>query len=169
MTKKGFALAASLAGAVFVILGVKKMMQSPRDKIIGAALRELGEQNPDKYWAEVQPSLMGSGAAWCGGFALWALKQAGLAGDLVWEIWKGPGTKTGFIGPAHLVTTTDPKPGDIAYFSNLQHHAIVKSYDGETLETIDGNQGPGEQVKVRTRNPKEVTAFYSIEPLLAIV
>jgi len=168
MTKRGIALAAGLGVTVLMAFGVKKMFMSPRDKIIGAALRELGEQNPDKYWSVVQPGLVGSGAAWCGGFALWVLKEAGLAGDLDWEIGKG------FIfkgaGGRALSQTKEPQPGDIAYFAEpFQHHAIVKSFDGETLETIDGNQGPGEQVKVRTRNPKEATAFYSIEPLIAIV
>lgn len=35
-----------------------------------------------------------------------------------------------------------PKPGDIAYFGNdgTMHTAIVESFDGKTLVTIDGNQ-----------------------------
>ncbi len=140
--------------------------KTPREKIVDAALGELGDQNPDKYWGLVQPVMVGSGAAWCGGFALWALKQAGLAPELDWTVGKG------FIFKGNdgkqLPTTKNPKPGDIAYFNNLQHHAIVKSFDGVTLETIDGNQGPGEKVTQRKRSPGEVTAFFSIEPLLNV-
>jgi len=139
--------------------------KNPRQKIVDAAEQELGDRDPDKYWAIVQPHMVGTGAAWCGGFALWALKQAGLLPELDWTVGKGFIFKGNNGAP--LPTTKEPKPGDIAYFNNLQHHAIVKEFDGKTLTTIDGNQGPGEKVTIRTRNPKDVTAFFSIEPLLS--
>lgn len=150
------------------ILGVgtliSKLARTPREKIVEAAEGQLGEQDPDKYWAIVQPAMVKTGAAWCGGFALWALKQAGLAGNIDWSIGKG------FIFKGNngrqLPVTHAPKPGDIAYFNNLQHHAIVKEVNGNELITIDGNQGPGEQVKLRTRGLNDATAFYSIEPLI---
>lgn len=157
------AIGTVFAGALGLVF---KMFESPRQKIVRIAKTQLGEQDPSKYWKVVAPDLVGTTAAWCGGFALWALKQAGLLANLDWTVGKG------FLFKANngksLPTTHDPKPGDIVYFdAPFQHHAIVESIDGDTLHTIDGNQSPGEQVKLRTRNKKEATAFYSIEPLLS--
>lgn len=143
---------------------ISKVARSSRQKVVDAALTQLGEQDPDKYWGIVQPAMVKTGAAWCGGFALWALKQAGLASNIDWTVGKGFIFK-GASGRS-LPITKSPQPGDIAYFNNLQHHAVVKEVNGPELVTIDGNQGPGEQVKLRTRNIGAVTAFYSIEPLL---
>jgi len=158
---KGLVGAATVLGVGTL---VSKLARSPRQKIVQAAESQLGEQSPDKYWGIVQPAMVRTGAAWCGGFALWALKQAGLASNMDWTVGKGFIFKG--MGNLPLPVTKHPQPGDIAYFNNLQHHAIVKEVNGPQLITIDGNQGPGEQVKIRTRNIGEVTAFYSIEPLL---
>jgi hypothetical protein len=128
----------------------------PRERVVAIALGELGQQNPDRYWSDVQPRLEGTQAAWCGGFALWVLRQAGLT-DWPWEVGKG------FC--YRLPTTRAPQPGDIAYFRELQHHAIVESVDAQHVHTIDGNQR-GETVARRSRPRSDVAAFYSIEPLL---
>ena len=160
----GLLVAGTIVAGVTVI---NSLMRTTREKIVDVAMTQIGEQNPDTYWQVVQPVLVGTGAAWCGGFALWALKQVGLLPDLDWAVGRG------FIfrgnNGAELPRTSEPKPGDIAYFQNLQHHAIVKSWNPTTNElvTIDGNQSPGEQVKLRTRNAREATAFFSIEPLLS--
>lgn len=168
MTRLGrfvFAGAGAIGLTAFIAV-VKKMFTSTREEIVKAAESQIGDQDPDKYWSVVAPTLMNTGAAWCGGFSLWVLRQAGLAGDIDWTVGRGFIFKGNNGHP--LPTTNDPQPGDIAYFSNLQHHAIVKSYNPETgeLVTIDGNQSPGEQVKQRTRNVKEASTFFSIEPLL---
>jgi hypothetical protein len=132
-----------------------------RSRIVDAARAEIGLQDPSKYWSGVLSSGPPYPPHWCGGFALWALKQAGIAADVDWQIGKG------FCYNLPIVKT--PKPGDIAYFSKLQHHAIVESIspDGTTLVTIDGNQQPGESVAVRVRPVASVTAFYSIDPLIS--
>lgn len=158
---KGLGLGLGLFGAGLV---VKKMFEeeNPRQKIIDAARSQLGPQNPDKYWGLVQPALMGQPhkIAWCGGFALWAIRQAGIANDVMWKIGKG------FTEVNHLPRTTEPKPGDIAYFDQpYQHHAIVVAVDSDKLHTIDGNQ-VGNTVAERTRPFDSATAFYSIEPLI---
>lgn len=71
---------ALLAGGALLI--AKKLTpEHPRIRVVKAAASQLGVQNADKYWALVNPGLVGSGKAWCGGFALWALKQAGLAAN----------------------------------------------------------------------------------------
>lgn len=144
------------AGAALLFTG-----SDYRKKVVAIARGEIGPQDPDKYWAVVQPALMGNpkGISWCGGEALWVLHQAGLT-DIMWEIGKGFAAK-------HLPTTRDPLPGDIAYFDQpFQHHAIVEKIEGGNLYTIDGNQSPGEQVLPKIRNKNSATAFYSIQPLI---
>jgi len=128
-----------------------------RKRIIEVARNELGPQNPDKYWVETAPGLTGTNAAWCGGFALWVLHEAGVGVDVPWVIGKG------FC--FRLPQTTNPKPGDIAYFDRAQHHAIVVSVDDGTLHTIDGNQ-PGETVAERSRLRGEARAFFDVGPLI---
>lgn len=46
-------------------------------------------------------------------------------------------------GLLHTKKEYAPKPGDVAYFgeNGTMHTAIVKSFDGKTLTTVDGNQG----------------------------
>ena len=151
-------IAAAVSG--FILAMVSLIKPDYRQKVVKIAKSQVGPQNPDKYWAVVAPSLMGNptGIAWCGGFALWALRQAGLT-NAMWPIGSG-------ISQI-LPSTTNPQPGDVAYFNApYQHHAIVDHIDGTTLYTIDGNQSPGEQVLPRTRQVKDATAFYSIQPLI---
>ena len=53
----------------------------------------------------------------------------------------------------------------MAYINEpYQHHAVVKSVDGNQVTTIDGNS-PGSVVAERTR-PKGGIAFFSIGPLI---
>lgn len=133
-----------------------------RAAVVAAARGELGPtggsavRDPDKYWAVVCPALVGSRAAWCGGFALWCLRQAGIC-DWNWEIGKGFASR--------LRTVSLPERGDIAYFANLQHHAIVVDVGGGLVTTVDGNQ-TNETVALRTRRIVDVTAFYSIGSLV---
>lgn len=166
---------AALVGGVIAAIGglfaAISLTSDKRAKVVRIARGELGPADPDKYWAVVQPKLMGNptGISWCGGFALWALQQAGLAKDMIWHIWKGEGSHSGFAETYKLPRTKDPKPGDIAYFDQpFQHHAIVERNNGDgTVDTIDGNQKPGESVGEKKRVPiKSATAFYSIENLV---
>lgn len=143
-------------------------MATKREEGIRIALGCVGEQDPDRFWRVVQPALMGQPTkiAWCGGFALWVLRVAGLC-DWDWAIWKGANTPSGFL--YRLVPTKHPKPLDVAYFHAYQHHALVLEAPapGAThVRTIDGNQKPGESVKVRRHPLSDVAAFYSIEALL---
>jgi Putative peptidoglycan binding domain/CHAP domain len=157
--KLGIVFGAAAVGGVLTAVFSSK---NPRDKIVEIAKTQLGAQDPDKYWAVVQPALVNSDKAWCGGFALWALHKAGVAKDIIWQIGKG------FTAINGLPTTKNPKPGDIAYLDQpFQHHAIVESFDPitKTVKTIDGNQ-TGNTVKTKTLTAKDWTAFYSIEPFL---
>lgn len=153
----GAAIIAAAAGTV-----VSQVAKTPRERIVEKAYSQIGVQNPDKFWADVQPALVRSGKAWCGGFALWVLRQVGIARHLMWQIGKG------FTAINGLPTTRNPLAGDIAYFDQpFQHHAIVVSTDNGVLKTIDGNQ-TGNTVLERERPMGSQTAFYSIEPLLRV-
>ncbi len=137
-----------------------------RDAIVALAAFELGPRAPDKYWSVVCPMLMGQPTkiAWCGGFALWCLRESGVcqwpSGEpWSWQIGKGFASR--------LPRTMTPLPGDIAYFDQpLQHHAIVERITGSVLHTIDGNQTPGESVARRTRTLGPGVVFFSIAPLV---
>lgn len=124
----------------------------PRGNVVRTALETVKHPpSPDEIWEDTAPTLVGTGAAYCGGFALWVLHRAGLFPGLPWE----PGR--GFCH--RLPRTSNPQPGDIAYFDRLQHHAVVVGIDGDVVTTVDGNQ-PG--IAIRKRSRDEVTAFFSI-------
>lgn len=147
-------LAASLA------ILPRKPLHPKRQAVIDIALSQVGKQDPDKYWSEVCIDLVGSGKAWCGGFALWCLRQAGVTN----RYWL---PRLGFVyQKPQLRATLNPETGDIAYIDQpYQHYALVVNVVGETIYTIDGNQA-GETVSPRERERFEFTSFYSIESLL---
>jgi hypothetical protein len=154
---------AAVAGGAALLVGKRLTPDNPRIRVVKVAASQLGVQDPDKYWALVNPGLVNSGKAWCGGFALWALKQAGLAPDAVWHT-NANKEGYGFAEVYRLPKTKNPLPGDIAYYDQpYQHHAIVTANDGQTVSTIDGNQA-GNTVDVRTRPLSSATAYYSIQP-----
>ena len=159
-TPQGWALAG--LGAVGVAASAYALWPvPPRVRVVRAAQSQLGRSNAAPYWADVLPGVAPSGYPpdWCGAFALWTLHQAGLARDLNWVIGQG------FLD--HLPTTQSPLPGDIAYFTNNQHQAVVTdvSYDG-TIGLVNGN-GTAGAVSPSETQFSHVAAFYSIEPLLA--
>jgi len=176
MNKKALGGLGLLAlGAVCAIMGKRESMnrldpktpepspepdtQDIRRIIVNVANTQIGPQDPKKYWLDVVPDHPDFHGAWCGGFTLWVLHQAGLARDINWEIGKGYCYR--------LPTTDSPQPGDIAYFDQpYQHHAIVEAVVGNQVYTIDGNQ-PGNTVARRLRPRDAVTAFYSIAPLIS--
>lgn len=135
---------------------------SARARVVAIALAELGEQNPDKYWSVVCPAFIGHAhdKAWCGGFALWCLRQAGLC-DWDWINGKG------FL--YRLPSVSLPEPGDVAYFAKGAHHAIVQSASSGLVYTIDGNSmlAPREGVTAKSRKIVDVTCFYSIRDLVS--
>lgn len=130
-----------------------------RNKIIKIIEKERAEPDTSKYWSGIlKNSNPPYPKHWCGGLALWALKKAGLAKDVNWEIGKG------FL--YKLKITKKPEVGDIAYFQKNQHHAVVKSInDDGTITTYDGNDIGG-SIGMHNRDPKKVTAFYSIKKFI---
>ena len=132
-----------------------------RSAVVFAALSQVGNTDPKPYWDDVLPNTDVGHADWCGAFALWALHQAGLALDRQWVIGRG----FILVGPNPLPQTTDPQPGDIAYFNKNQHEAIIESVTPGAVQLINGN-GTGGAVSVSTVPRSAVTAFYSIKSLL---
>lgn len=177
MSKAGIvaALAAVISiGIVSTISSTKKFdgpAKSRRQDAVDAAIQEFERVNspgnladPVEYWrvaAGVELSDSQSKKLdWCGGFYVWALKMAGLATDLFWNL-NGSGFQS-----AHLQPTNSPLPGDLAYFNKNQHHAMVESIDGDTVNLINGNGG-GKGITRTSVDKSKVDGFFSIESLLS--
>jgi hypothetical protein len=137
-----------------------------RAAVVAAAVSQLGNTDPTAYWQNVLATHPAGGihADWCGAFALWCLHQAGLALDWNWEIGSGF-----LLSNVHrsLPTTTDPKPGDVAYFDHNEHEAIVELVTPSGVQIINGN-GENGAVSRSTALRSSVTAFFSIAPLLSV-
>ncbi len=132
---------------------------SKRRLVVDLATAEIGKSDAAKYWREALQSGPPYPPHWCGAFALWALREAGLT-DWYWQIGKG------FLW--RLPRTKNPLPGDIGYQDQpFQHHFVVAEVGGLTLTSVDGNQGtPGVQERNRKLDLYKYT-FFSIAPLLA--
>ncbi len=130
---------------------------SVRDKIIYIANQELGGEDNrdisdihelDKYFKDTGKSVYGADktTSWCGIFACWVLKQAGV--QVYWGInqFNSFGIVSSAGGQVELV---DPKknsgrgirPGDIGVILHRNHHFVVEqAYEGvDTMVTISGN------------------------------
>ncbi len=91
---------------------------------------------------------------WCGIFSVYAIKKAGI--DLgFWEVGMGV-SRFGTLQP-----TDNPQPGDIGYFTEFQHHCIIKAVNGDMIDSIDGNSGNFSEVKERTRPRSQFHAFFT--------
>jgi hypothetical protein len=132
-----------------------------RAAIVAAAKSQLGLSDPDVYWREVLPVTWKGPYPrhWCGAFALWCLRQAGVGLGIRWEVGKG------FL--YRLKRTTTPEPGDIGYVDQpFQHHFVVTEADRHTIGSVDGNQGtPGVQARSRAVGKH---LYYSVASLLPI-
>jgi hypothetical protein len=129
-----------------------------RSQVAFQALSEVGNKDPSKFWRDVLPGQFVFPPDWCGAFVLWALHQVGLAKNWSWIIGKG------FL--YRLPITKTPQIGDMAYFNHNQHHAVVSSVNNDgTVSLVNGN-GTGGAVSTSKIPVSQVTAFYSISPLL---
>ena len=141
-----------------------------RARVVAAAVSHIGPDDHEKrigYWEsalgyEIHHFAEIAKLAWCGGFALACLHEAGLALDVHWRI------GLGFLlcKPHPLPVTAHPQPGDIGYQNvPFQHHFVVQRVDGQTVHSIDGNQ-PDVRRRERQMGPK--LTFYSIEPYIKL-
>ena len=100
--------------------------------------------------------------SWCGLFALWALKSAGVPlGN--WRIGNGI---SAVIATSRSPQSYTPQEGDVGYIhSPHQHHCLVMRVEGDTVITIDGNTrgeggATGGQIAENARPLSAFTAFY---------
>lgn len=132
---------------------------------------ELGEQDPNRYYALCAPSFVGHvhDKSWCGIFALAGLHTIGLC-SWAWGVGKND---VGFVWRLRVVQL--PEPGDIAVFrinphtgATVWHHAIVERAEGGWVYTIDGNAmtAPKEGVEARQHPIDSNVTFYSIASLM---
>ena len=156
----GISLVALLAAACTALF-TKPTSEKIRKKVVSIAVRESGENPPrvSLYWNDVLSPTddLTPPKDWCGAFVLWVLHQANLALDTKWIVGKG------FL--YRLPTTDNPKPGDVAYLSHLEHHALVTSVKDNRVTLMNGN-GYGGLISPSTMQKSAVTAFYSIEPYI---
>lgn len=131
-----------------------------REKLLQVAHAELGTSDSRSYWLGALGSYPGTKFAWCGIFALWCLKRLELC-DWKWVVGKG------FL--YRLPRTTDPKPGDVAYFDKpYQHHALVQQVEGDQLYLIQGNYGvPGRVAESVCSISAKKPVFFSVAQLVA--
>jgi len=135
-----------------------------RAKVVKVALAEPSTSpRVNEYWKDTLSASDYAGGHptdWCGTFILWALHQTGLAKNVKWIVGKG------FIYPSSLPMTSDPKIGDVAYFTHNQHQALVKSVNNDGTVTLINGNGENGHITQSTTNKSNVTAFYSIQPFI---
>jgi hypothetical protein len=126
-----------------------------RLNILSIAVGQLGSSDWRKYQADAAKWTNGQRVEWCGVFTLWVLHQVGLYTGWQFEMSKG------YL--YRLPLTSNPLPGDIAYFTSKSHHAIVYDIQGDTLYTVDGNDGGGEgHVGFNQRTVASEIVYYRI-------
>lgn len=126
-----------------------------RARVVEIARSQICVPNARNFWEVCGKEPYSAHHSWCGIFALWCLRQAGIA-DFDWEFGKG------FL--YRLPRTLDPQPGDIGYIDQpYQHHLVMESVSPVQVRSIDGNTPT---VSTRARRPAAITQFYSIEPLI---
>jgi hypothetical protein len=150
-----------------------------RDAVVLVANRELalvesGAFIPARvkdYWASAlhQAPNLPHPPHWCGALALFCLHEAELARALVWRFQTATDKRSGFLyALARIKADEELRPGDMGYQDQpYQHHFIVETVDGDTVQTIDGNQGGERPIQRRTRKRSDrALAWSSIKRLL---
>lgn len=131
-----------------------------RNRVINVAQSQVGQgagNDWTKYLIGTVEDWPQKKIPWCGIFVTWVLHKAGLTSKK-WE-W-GSGISS------ILERTENPKPGDVLYIDQpFQHHGIIISIENDIINSVDGNS-PGGIVDSRSRSIGEITAFYSIGPLV---
>lgn len=171
-TLNALLVAAAAVAAVAVLTPVKSSTttsgpQPPllpaREAVARAALGQVGNGDPKRYWDDVLPGVDVGGLDWCGAGALWCLHQARLALGKHWKIGSGF-----LLTPPALPTTKQPEVGDIAYFDHNQHHAVVVGVAPGVVSLVNFNGASG-LVSESSIEPAQATAFFSIAPLISSV
>lgn len=137
----------------------RKTESSLRQAVIDAAVAEQSAPDTNKYWNDVLANPISKPKDWCGALALYSIHRAGLGLNIKWKI------GLGFLEGV-LPRTTAPKPGDVAYFTNKQHQALVKSVNPDGTVTLINGNDVGGSISIKDTARSKVAAFYSIQPLI---
>jgi hypothetical protein len=156
----------SSAKSLWVLLPVAALawllnpIKGTREDVVRIARSQLGKTDPAAYLSAAPIYTAADHKQWCGIWALWVLRQAGLT---TWT-WKDG---LGFLYRLPLLPVgAVPEPGDVAYVDEPnQHEAIVELVVGQLATVIQGN-GYGGAV-TRSTFPLSRARFYTIRPLLA--
>jgi len=104
--------------------------------------------------------------AWCGIFALWANKSAGLSLG-TWKIGCGISAVDGMTT---LPAGSKILPGDVGVLYSQQHHFVVVSVDDQgNVSSVDGNHtvdGVGGRIGPGQHAPSEIAGFYRASGLV---
>lgn len=131
--------------------------ESLRARVVAAGLTQVGKRELDVYFADAAPQFVGLKPEWCGIFALWAMRQAGLGKGVQWK------TGLGFVEPQKFPRVSMPKAGDLAYYDQpYQHQALVAGVRDERVDLINGN-GKGGVVSLSSPLLSKATAYYSLQ------
>jgi hypothetical protein len=142
-----------------------------RLRVIEYASSQIGTTDPRPYWLDAYgfiPSPLGN-YAWCGVFALWALRQARLTSrrwvaglGFIYVDANGKASKTPWL--RQLAPSEVPAMGDIAYYDQpFQHYALVEEVSGDRVHVIAGNTP-----NVSRSQPllSKATSYFSIASIL---
>lgn len=119
-------------------------------------LLEIFQLSAPGVWSDDVVKYLGPGLpSWCGIFATYCIKKAGInIGN--WQMGKGV-SAYGTLKP-----TDSPQPGDIGYIDQPnQHHCIVSKVDGDTIESIDGNSGLFSEIIENKRPRNAYSGFFT--------
>src|SRR6187551_416202 len=99
---------------------VQALVATARSRVLSVAAGRIGTKDASSFWSVCGAEPFDKKKAWCGIFALWCLREAGvMPADVTWEFGKG------FL--YRLQRTATPKPGDIGYIdAPYQHHLIFE-------------------------------------------
>jgi hypothetical protein len=129
-----------------------------RDGVVRLALSEVGKSDPLPYWAEVSGPEGHPNTSWCAAFVLWVLRKAGLTD------WTYDQAGAWFY---RLPRTEDPQPGDLIFFTDNRHLAMITASSPTTLELVDGAGTAGRVSRRTLARPISASAeMFTIAPLL---
>jgi len=118
--------------------------------------------NEDNIMYLTTPGELAPCPHWCGIFALWAIKTAGMNVG-TWVVGSGIASVSGFKN----VSSLDVDKGDVGFVSDpFQHHFIIDNVFTEggvrKVNTIEGNSSPSSNFSLKTRTVSSISAFYTI-------
>lgn len=117
--------------------------------------------NEDTIRYLTTPGQLAPMAHWCGIFALWAVKTAGMAVG-TWFQGGGISNVAGF----KQIARTAAAAGDIGFIGQpFQHHFIIEQVFDQngvrTASTIEGNSAPNSNFSFQNRPLSSIDAFYT--------